>query len=567
MTPGHRIEPVRLLCWARALLAVLLVQGCRPTAAPTVSSRCDAVGPPVAGTLSADARWCGTVSVEGNVLVPRGVTLRLDPGTIVRFHAYRGYRNPERRLVLRVEGRLVANGLPGRPIRFTSDAPDPRNGDWSMVKLVHARGSEITHAVFEFGQHGLNVWRTDLALSHLVLRYHNWEGLYVENHCTISLRHSRIYGNGYNCIAAEQFNNLTIEGNYIANCGSGGVLVDASRALVRGNLIEGSQEGLGLDNDAEVTALSNRFTRQLGVAVSCGEGHNRLRLGGNVFDGATPKLDIACDGARLEHVAGAEAAPDLRTGMMEGQWPALSYIPGDRRRDPYLYVYPDKDETRSVLRKIGGGLGLTWSLAWDGTDLWTASLEGEVFRIDRDTGKVLSRFRAPGPQPWGMAFDGQRLWINDFARRRIYGVDRASGRATAEIACPDPQGGCKGLAFDGRHLYALGWATHRLYQLSPTGDVISAVDSPYREVGGGVRLWVAGGLTWDGEAFWGPSDRLIRFDRRGRALGWIHSTSERVWDLAWDGETLWATQRANETWTEEPRIFQVKVLKLRTDGG
>jgi hypothetical protein len=91
------------------------------------------------------------------------------------------------------------------------------------------------------------------------------------------------------------------------------------------------------------------------------------------------------------------------------------------------------------------------------------------------------------------------------------------------------------------------------------------VAAPHRMIGAGVRLWAAGGLTWDGEAFWAPSDRLVRFDRKGRVLGWIHSTSERVWDMAWDGRTLWTTQRANETWENTPRLFQVRVLRVRTD--
>ena len=163
-----------------------------------------------------------------------------------------------------------------------------------------------------------------------------------------------------------------------------------------------------------------------------------------------------------------------------------------------------------------------------------------------------------------MTFDGKQLWINDFARRLIYAVDPASGKVRSQFPAPDPKGGCKGLAWDGKQLYALGWATHRLYTLSPTGKVIRSVPVPYRDIGGGVRVYVAGGLTWDGKTFWAPSDRLVRFGRDGKFIGWLHSTSERVWDMAWDGEALWTTQRANENWTKIPRLFRIKILKQRT---
>ena len=521
---------------------------------------------PVHGRIQRNTTWCHQVTVDGNLLVPRGVTLTVEPGTVVRFRSYRGYREPERRLRLRVEGRLLALGQPGKLIRFTSDAKDPRNGDWSMVKLVGARGSRISHAIFEFSQHGLNIWNTDISLSELVIRFNNWEGLYAENHCKVQLKNSRIYGNGYNCIAVEQFVDLRVEGSYIANCGTIGLHVDASTAVVQGSLIEGSQEGVSLDNDSRVTIAGNRFTGQPNAAISCGGGRNRVRLGNNVFDGLPLNLAVACPAKQVHRFKDPRQPPRaLATGAQEGDSTYLDYIPGDRRRDPYRYVYPPVDETRRVLRRVGRGLGLTWSVTWDGEALWTANLDGEVMRLDPVSGKVLRRFRAPGPQPWGMTHDGQRLWINDFARRQIAAVDPLSGKVLSSFRSPDPKGGCKGLAWDGERLYALGWATHRLYRLSPQGKVERSVPVPFRDVGGGARLYVAGGLTWDGRTFWAPADRLVRFGRDGKFIGWLHGTSERVWDLAWDGKALWTTQRANENWNIA-RLFRVKILRQQQRG-
>jgi hypothetical protein len=580
-TPQLPATPVRP-AFVAALVAglLLLLGGCRGQSAPRrgagaappqakrVPPCADLGGRPIAGRIATDVRWCGAVHVVGNILVARGATLTIDPGTRVLFKPYRGYRDPTRRLSLRVEGRLIARGLPGALIRFGSEDLGARNGDWAQVRLVNARGSVIAYAVFEYAQHGLNIWGTDLELDHVVVRFNNWEGIYVESPCRVRVTKSRIYANGYNCIAVEQRVDLRVEESYIASCGTAGIHVDDSTAVVERSLIEGSREGLSLDNDATAGAVRNRFTGQAITAVSCGEGKNRLRLEGNVIDGLPDRAAIGCDGAEVVPARPGESpAAPLLLGLDEGEGVFLPYIPGDRARDPYPYVYPDSDETREVTAKVGAGLGLLWSVEWDSRSrtLFAANLDGQVYRLDPASGKVLARFAAPGPQPWGLALGDELLYVNDFARRRIYGLDPKTGAVRREFAAPDPAGGCKGLAFDGRHLYALGWATARLYELASDGRVLSSVRAPSREIGGGVRLTVSGGLTWDGEAFWAPSDRLYRFDRTGKILGWIHSTSERVWDLAWDGTGLWTTQRANENWADFPRLFRVKVKKLRTD--
>ena len=518
---------------------------------------------PVGGTIKEDTRWCGLVQVHQNLLVPKGVTLTLAPGTKLLFKAYRGYKEPQRRLRLRVEGRLLAQGTTREPIFFTTAARDARNGDWSMVKLVSSTGSRLRHCVFEFAQHGLNIWNTDIELERVVIRFNNWEGLYAENHCSVTLRDSRVYANGYNCVAVEQFVKLRVEGSYIANCGTTGLHLDASTAEVEGNLIEGSQEGLSLDNDASAVVRRNRFTSQKNNAISCGGGKNTITLGLNTFDGIHPDLAVDCEGGEVKEVASKGRVPvALNTGAVEGSGAYLDYIPGERRQDPYLYVFPDEDETRKVVRKLGSGIGLAWSVTHDGENLWTANLEGVIYRLHPVSGEVLTRFKAPGPQPWGLAHDGKLLWVVDFAREMIHGLDPKTGLVKRKFPSPDPAGGCKGLTYDGEHLYALGWATHKLYKLGPTGEVLGSVPAPWREVGGGVRIYAAGGLAWDGEAFWAPADQLLRFDRQGKLLGYVHATSERVWDMAWDGKALWTTQRANENWRDYPRLFRVKLLKV-----
>jgi hypothetical protein len=87
---------------------------------PAVEGRLIAPGPtPVAGTISEDATWFAAASpyiLQGNVAVPVGVTLRIEPGTVIQ-------PRPGARLV--VQGQLLAEGTPALPIAWEGE-PEAR---------------------------------------------------------------------------------------------------------------------------------------------------------------------------------------------------------------------------------------------------------------------------------------------------------------------------------------------------------------------------------------------------------------------------------------------------------
>ena len=81
----------------------------------------------VSGTISQDTVWSMTNNlgrpyvVTGNVTVNTGSTLRIEPGTIVKF------RRSGLRLI--INGILDAQGTPTSPIYFTSERDDSVGGD------------------------------------------------------------------------------------------------------------------------------------------------------------------------------------------------------------------------------------------------------------------------------------------------------------------------------------------------------------------------------------------------------------------------------------------------------
>ncbi len=230
-----------------------------------------------AWSIEQDATWSGVASVTGPVVVKSDVTLTIAPGTRVEVKHYRGYREPENRLHFIVNGRIVAEGNPQMPIYFTSDAPDPQNGDWSMMRLYHPTGQCVfRYCVFEFAQQGLNVWDGDVVVAHCVFRWNNWEGIYFESASTAALEYCQIYEDGYNGLAAEQFNTLQMDFCEVWRNGTNGVHVDATTlGILRSRVHENKANGLSVDDNGTLRAYGVAIYENAGSAIAwcnCGTG-------------------------------------------------------------------------------------------------------------------------------------------------------------------------------------------------------------------------------------------------------------------------------------------------------
>jgi len=83
--------------------------------------------------------WSGVVVVVQDVLVPKGATLVIQPGTRVVFRKSSTTRIEPAFLFtsteLLVRGRLIAQGTPEEPIVFTSAEDSPAPGDWAGIVL------------------------------------------------------------------------------------------------------------------------------------------------------------------------------------------------------------------------------------------------------------------------------------------------------------------------------------------------------------------------------------------------------------------------------------------------
>lgn len=120
--------------------------------------------------LTEDVTWRGSVLVRGFVVVAPQATLRIDPGTVVRFAATAAQHLPN----LVVQGRLHAVGTPERPIVMTSDQIKPTRGSWGgLVLLSTEKRNMLERCRIEFAETGVDVRFSSVTLKSVTIEQAN----------------------------------------------------------------------------------------------------------------------------------------------------------------------------------------------------------------------------------------------------------------------------------------------------------------------------------------------------------------------------------------------------------
>lgn len=131
---------MRMLSALICLFTSLLLSVCvvMPLSAATVPlNRKPLSGPITAAyenvTLVEDTSWHGTIIVKGSLVVSSQTTLRIDPGTVIRFMAIKGSRQLPRLVVM---GRIQSIGTAEQPILFAPNHAQSSKGDWGGLQLL-----------------------------------------------------------------------------------------------------------------------------------------------------------------------------------------------------------------------------------------------------------------------------------------------------------------------------------------------------------------------------------------------------------------------------------------------
>ena len=107
---------------------------------------------PWSGELVGDSGWSGTIHVDGDVIVPDGVTLTIEAGTQVRFAATDAENDGQDRdrAELIVQGTLTATAT---GIAFRSASDPPSASDWYGIRLESSGTATLTDVTIRDSQH------------------------------------------------------------------------------------------------------------------------------------------------------------------------------------------------------------------------------------------------------------------------------------------------------------------------------------------------------------------------------------------------------------------------------
>jgi hypothetical protein len=200
------------------------------------------------GVIAADTVWSGTVLLKGQIVVKKGATLTILPGTVVRFLWSDEDGDAIGDGELNVEGRLLAEGTRERPIVFTSARETPAMKDWTFVMISTSKDSVLAHCVLEYAFTGVQIHYSTCTVRDCLFR-RNWEGLrfsttradihhndfldngtgiYYQSHGSpVTVTRNRFAGNGYavfapiRCSSTVEFSRNNFEGSlrYQVNLG------------------------------------------------------------------------------------------------------------------------------------------------------------------------------------------------------------------------------------------------------------------------------------------------------------------------------------------------------------
>jgi len=171
------------------------------------------------GVIAADTVWEGEVVITGPLVVKKGATLTLRPGTSVRFRRVDtdgdGIGDGE----INVEGTLIARGTKTEPVTFSSAEAEPKPRDWKYIIFQYSRGSAVEYCELRHAFTGLQAHWSDVSVRNCLFT-ENFEGMRFST-AVIDVSHNIFKGNGFGIRYESRGSKGSISGNDITDNGCG----------------------------------------------------------------------------------------------------------------------------------------------------------------------------------------------------------------------------------------------------------------------------------------------------------------------------------------------------------
>jgi parallel beta helix pectate lyase-like protein len=261
--------------------------------------------PTTKGTLTGDETWSGEVEITGDVVVPQGVTLTINPDTVVSFSALNDEEaggSDVSLCELIIEGSLVAKGSDDQQVRFTSsNTTNPTAGDWYGIVAQPSSGLasiNLSGCTVEYANFGIKAVTTEqdvsLTVTDSFVQHSSSDGfnIYAESGSVITLdiNNTQITDNGGWGIQIQddnsQLNGGITDSTIADNDGYGLYVYLTNSAMsdlgITGNTIYGNQFG-GIftiiqycDSNESRFNINNNTIYNSGIGIYCSAVSGRI---------------------------------------------------------------------------------------------------------------------------------------------------------------------------------------------------------------------------------------------------------------------------------------------------
>ncbi|RMD49162.1 MAG: right-handed parallel beta-helix repeat-containing protein, partial [Ignavibacteria bacterium] len=185
------------------------------------------------GKLSGDTKWSGEIILDGDIIVPKGISLNIEPGTKIYVlpgtDVTKSGKDKNRTEIL-VFGSFIANGEPNNRILFTSRNDNPQMNDWYGIILRNKSGTNlINYVTVEYAYVGLTTINCKAIIKNSQFRYNYYTGISAELRSKPIIQNCVLSNNDYAGLKCEY----------------------GAMPVVRFSIISGNSHGVIIFNEAE----------------------------------------------------------------------------------------------------------------------------------------------------------------------------------------------------------------------------------------------------------------------------------------------------------------------------
>ena len=166
--------------------------------------------------INKDTIWKGNIVIDEMVVVKKGVTLTIAPGTIISFNKRDRDKNGIGDSGIIVEGRILAHGTKDKKIIFTSASEKPEPRDWSYIMVLTAGPDNIfSYCEVHYAFTGLQIQYSNAKITDCFFNK-NYEGLRF-NSSNLVVEHNSFLNNTVGIGFAGLDGKVIIRNNIISN--------------------------------------------------------------------------------------------------------------------------------------------------------------------------------------------------------------------------------------------------------------------------------------------------------------------------------------------------------------